>query len=183
MELQEEEKRMAKVITIFFSMKGETIAPGMKIVKLDKGNTAWVAEYIHEAVGGALFELETVKTYIEDHMKMIYEAKEELEKGIRPELKAFPEDFDRYDTVFLGFPNWWATLPMPVVTFLEGESWQGKRVIPFVTSEGSGFAGSIRDLKKYCPGAVVEEDGLAVIGHEAEASREAVAAWARRMLG
>jgi len=173
---------MSKIITVFFSMKGETIAPGMKIVNQDKGNTAWVAEYIQQAVGGELFEIQTVKEYIKDHMKMIYEAQEELKKGIRPELRAYPDNFDQYDTVFLGFPNWWATLPMPVVTFLEHEDWTGKRVIPFVTSEGSGFAHSIRDLKKYCPGAVVEEDGLSILGNEAIESQERVRKWANDLL-
>ena len=63
---------MANILTIFYSLKGETIAPGMQIIHLDKGHTARAAEYIQEAVGGQLFELETVKTYMEDHMKMIY---------------------------------------------------------------------------------------------------------------
>ena len=172
---------MANIITVYFSMKGETIAQGMEIVNLDKGNTAWAAEYVQRAVGGDLFELETVKTYIKDHMKMIYEAQDEMKNGIRPELKAFPTDFDKYDTVFLGFPNWWATLPMPVVTFLEHESWQGKRIIPFITSEGSGFAHSIEDLKKYCPGAVVEE-GMAIICHKAKDSEDEISAWAGSMV-
>ena len=95
---------MGKILTIFYSLKGETIAPGMKIVKLEKGHTAAAAEYIQKTVGGDLFEIETVKTYIEDHMEMIYEAKEELEKGIRPELKVYP-DISGYDTIFIGFPK------------------------------------------------------------------------------
>lgn len=59
------------ILTAFFSMKGQTIAPGMKIVNLEKGQTAVVAETIQAAVGGDLFEMETVKTYNPDHMKMI----------------------------------------------------------------------------------------------------------------
>lgn len=94
---------MAKNLIIYYSLKGETIAPGMKIVNLEKGHTAVAAEFIRKAVGGDLFEIETAKTYIKDHMKMIYEAKEELEKGIRPELKEFPENWNQYDTVFLGY--------------------------------------------------------------------------------
>ena len=72
------------ILTIFFSLKSETIAPGMKIVNLEKGHTAVVAEAIQHAAHGDIFEIETQKTYITDHMKMIYEAKEELEQGIRP---------------------------------------------------------------------------------------------------
>ena len=138
---------MANILTVFYSLKGETIAPGMKIVNLDKGHTAAAAEFIQKAVGGDLFGIETVKTYVEDHMKMIYEAKEELEKGIRPVLKSYP-DISGYDTIFLGFPNWWNTLPMPVVSFLEHYAWSGKRIIPFVTSGGSGFGKSLDALEK-----------------------------------
>ena len=66
--------------------------PGMKIVKLEKGHTAQAAEFIQLAVGGDLFEIETVKTYMEDHMKMIYEARDELNQGIRPEQKKQPHN-------------------------------------------------------------------------------------------
>ena len=173
---------MAKILTAFYSLKGETIAPGMKIVNLEKGHTAAAAEFVQKAVGGDLFEIETVKTYIKDHMKMIYEAKEELEKGIRPELKSYP-DTSGYDTVFLGFPNWWDTMPMPVVGFLEHYDWSGKRIIPFVTSGGSGFGRSVEDLKKICADAMIEENGGAFLGHEVEKSEDRISAWARKALG
>ena len=107
-----------KTLIAYFSMKGQTIAPGMKIVDLEKGHTAVVAETIQSAIGGDLFEMVTIKNYNPDHMKMIYEAQDELKQGIRPELKAYPESLDQYDTVFLCYPNWWNTLPIPVVTFL-----------------------------------------------------------------
>ena len=172
---------MANILTVFYSLSGETIAPGMKIVNLEKGYTHQAAEFIQKAVGGDLFEIKTVKTYLEDHMKMIYEAKEELEQGIRPELKAFA-DLDGYNTVILGFPNWWNTLPMPVVTFLEHYDWTGKRIIPFVTSGGSGFGKSIEDLKKYCPGAEITESDGAFIGHEVPESEQKIAQWAKSVL-
>ena len=144
------------ILTAFFSMKGETIAPGMKIVNLEKGHTAVAAETIQSAVGGDLFEMETVKTYNPDHMKMIYEAQDELKAGIRPELKAYPENLDQYDTVFLCYPNWWNTLPMPVLGFIERYNWSGKRIIPVNTSEGSGAGKSVAKIKEVCTGAVVE---------------------------
>ena len=173
---------MANILTAFYSLKGETIAPGMKIVNLEKGHTAVAAEFIQKAVGGDLFEIETVKTYVEDHMKMIYEAKEELEQGIRPELKGFA-DMEKYDIIYLGFPNWWNTLPMPVFTFLEHYDWTGKRIIPFVTSGGGGFGNSIEDLKKTCPGAEISENGGEFLGHEVETSEEKIGGWAKAALG
>ena len=93
---------MAKIAVVYYSLKGETITPGMKIVNLEKGHTAAAAEFIGQAVGGDLIELETVKSYNPDHMKMIYEAKEELDKGIRPALKECP-DISEYDVIFLDF--------------------------------------------------------------------------------
>ena len=169
---------MAKILTVFYSLKGETIAPGMKIVNLEKGHTAAAAEFIQKAVGGDLFEIETVKTYMEDHMKMIYEAKEELEKGIRPELKNYP-DISEYDTIFLCFPNWWNTMPMPVLGFLEHYDWTSKQVIPFVTSGGGGFGKSIEDMKNICKGAEISANGGAFLGHEVETSEAEICAWAK----
>ena len=173
---------MAKILTVYYSLAGETIAPSMKIVNLEKGHTAVAAEYIQKAVGGDIFEIETVKTYIEDHMKMIYEAKEELEKGIRPELKGFA-DISSYDTIFIGFPNWWNTMPMPVFTFLEHYDWNGKRIIPFVTSGGGGFGNSIDDMKKTCKGAEISENGGEFLGHKVEESEDEISAWAKDVLG
>ena len=173
---------MANILTVFYSLKGETIAPGMKTVNLEKGHTAAAAEFIQKAVGGDLFEIETVKTYTKDHMKMIYEAKEELEKGIRPELKSCP-DISGYDTIFLGFPNWWNTLPMPVVSFLEHYDWSGKRIIPFVTSGGSGFGKSLDALEKVCAGSDISSDSEHFLGHEVEGSEAKISAWAKKALG
>lgn len=169
---------MAKILTVYFSLKGETITSGMTIINLEKGNTAWVAEYIQNAVGGDIFEIETVKTYIEDHRKMIYEAQEEQNQGIKPELKGFPDSMDNYETIFVGTPNWWNVLPMPVVTFLEHFDWTGKKMIPFVTNEGSGAGKIVDQIRKICQGAEVTE-ALSIRGSEAEASESKVASWAK----
>ena len=160
-------------------MKGQTISSFMKIVNLEKGHTAAAAEFIQKAVGGELFEIETVKTYKEDHMEMIKEAKEELANGTRVELKGYLEDFDKYDILFIGFPNWWNALPMPVVTFLEHYDWFGKKVIPFCTSQGSGFGNMLEQVKKICAGAEFGKE-LALRGSKTEKSEKKVADWARQ---
>ena len=168
------------VLTIYFSLKGETITSQMTVEVLEKGHTAVAAEYIQEAVGGELFEIETVKEYIKDHMKMIYEAKDELKQGIRPELKSYP-DISEYDTVFLGYPNWWGTLPMPVVGFLEHYDRNGKRIIPFNTSEGSGAGRSGEKIKEICTGAKVE-DVYALRGSQVNSKKAEIRSWAKKML-
>lgn len=169
------------ILTAFFSMKGETIAPGMKIVNLEKGHTAVAAETIQSAVGGDLFEMETVKTYNPVHMKMIYEAQDELKAGIRPELKAYPENLDQYDTVFLCYPNWWNTLPMPVLGFIERYNWSGKRIIPVNTSEGSGAGKSVAKIKEVCTGAVVE-NAYELIGSQVDDKVSEIAEWAKNRI-
>lgn len=169
---------MSKILTVYFSLKGETITSNMKIINLEKGNTAWAAEYVQKAVGGDIFEIQTVKTYIKDHMKMINEAQEEQKKGVRPELRGLPDNIGGYDIIFIGAPNWWNVLPMPVVGFLEHFNWAGKRIIPFVTHEGSGTGRIEEQIKKICIGAEVT-DALAIRGSEAESSENKIAAWAK----
>ncbi len=168
---------MANLIA-YYSRAGENYwAGGMKT--LAKGNTARVAEYIQQAVGGDLFELETVRAYDPAYMACIEEAKAELRENARPELKALPRSLDSYGTVFLGYPNWWGTCPMCVFTFLQSFDFAGKRIIPFCTNEGSGMGRSERDIAAACPGATVER-GLSVLGHESEGAQATVAAWAKR---
>ena len=170
---------MANLI-VYYSRKGENYwAGGVK--DLEKGNTERVAEFVQEAVGGDLFEIQTVKDYPADYYACIEEAKAELRADARPELKASPESLDAYDTVFLGYPNWWGTCPMCVLTFLERFDLAGKRIIPFCTNEGSGMGVSEKRLKEVCTGATVES-GLSVIGNQAAGSRDRVMAWARKMV-
>ena len=167
---------MANILTAFFSMTGETYANG-GVVDLEKGYTHIAAEYIQQTVGGDIFRIEQVREYSKDHFKMIDEAKAELTNNERPELKAYLDNIDEYDTIFLCYPNWWNTLPMPVVTFLDRYDWNSKTIIPFNTSGGGGFGRSIADIKKYCEGAIVK-DGMTVKGTQVEASEKKIMEWA-----
>ena len=128
-----------------------------------------------------MFEIETVKTYNPDHMKMIYEAQDELKQGIRPELKSYPESLEKYDTIFLGYPNWWGTLPMPVVTFLEHFDWNGKRIIPFNTSEDSGAGRSGDKIRELCKGAKIEKV-YELRGSQVDGRKPEIQSWAKGML-
>ncbi|WP_314651241.1 flavodoxin [Slackia exigua] len=169
---------MATLIA-YYSRKGENYWAG-GIKTLEKGNTERVAEFVAEATNGDLFEIRTKKDYPESYMECIEEAKTELQADARPELETHPESLDAYDTIFLGYPNWWGTCPMCVFTFLENYDLTGKRIIPFCTNEGSGMDGSERHLKRICDGAIVEH-GLSVTGSQATQSRAKVLAWAKSM--
>lgn len=169
---------MSKILIVYYSRKGENYWNG-GLKTIDKGNTERVAEFIQKAVGGELFEVETVKPYSESYMTCIEEAKQELRADARPEIKVFPENFEDYDTIFVGYPNWWGTMPMCMFTLLEKYDFSGKTVIPFCTNEGSGMGSSERDLKKICKNAKFKS-GLSVHGAESANSESKVVAWAKK---
>ena len=170
---------MANLI-IYYSRKGENYWNGT-IKNLAKGNTEIAAEFIKNAVGGELFEVQTVKEYAKDYYACIDEAKRELRARARPPIKAFPEDIDRYDNIFIGYPNWWGTMPMAMFTLLEHFDWAGRKIIPFFTNEGSGMGSSERDLAKACPGATIAR-GLSIHGAETLQSEKKIADWAKKSM-
>lgn len=166
-----------KNLIVYYSRKGQNYYNGA-IKNLIKGNTEIVAEIIKEAVGGDLFEIKTVKNYPEDYYACIDEARSELRENARPELHSYPKIINDYDNVFVGFPNWWGTMPMAVFTFLEKSDWSGKRIIPFCTNEGGGLGSSVRDIKSICKGAEIS-DGLSIVGHKTQECTETIMNWAK----
>lgn len=141
------------------------------------GNTETVAKTIAEAAGFELFKITTAEPYTDDYDKVLDVAKAEQNRNARPELATHVQDMGQYDTIFLGYPCWWGTLPMPVFTFLEEYDFSGKRVIPFVTHGGSSFGRSLNDLKRLAPNAVIEQKGLSLYGTSASDSRDRIIAW------
>jgi flavodoxin len=168
---------MAKTLVVFYSRKGENHTPdGIQI--LEKGNTAYAAEYILNALDADLFEIDTVKPYAANYRECCMEAVAEFKSSSRPEIQGFVEDLSGYDTVFVCFPCWCGTAPMCVYTFLEHYDLTGKKIAPLCTHEGSGLANAPADLAKSCPGAEIVP-GLAVRGHQAKNSEAEIAAWAK----
>lgn len=82
------------------------------------GNTEIIANMIAEQTGGDLFYVETTTVYPEEYNDLIAQARQEQDDDARPELASSVEDMDAYDTVFIGYPNWWGTMPMTMFTFL-----------------------------------------------------------------
>ena len=165
------------ILIAFFSMKGETMDLNMNVINLEKGYTAAAAEFIQEAVGGDLFEIERLEPYPKTHEKITEEAKNEQENDIHPEIKKYPENIDKYDTIFLCYPNWWGILPMPVVTFLEHFEWKGKTIIPFNTSDGSGAGGTRQQICHLCIGADVKKV-FETRGYEVNQNKDKIRHWA-----
>ena len=168
---------MKKILIVYYSRKGENYCGG-GLKNLPKGNTEIAAEFIQKAVGGDLFEVDTVKSYSDSYTKCTEEAKEELHNNARPQLRELLTSIDEYDTVFVGYPNWWGTMPMAMFTFLEHYDFGGKTIIPFCTNEGSGMGSSQRDLKKVCGSAQIKT-GLAIRGSETAKSESKISDWAK----
>lgn len=167
---------MGKNLIIYYSRTGENYVNG-NIVKLEKGNTEICAEFIKEAVGGDLFQIETVKEYAKDYQKCIEEASKELKENARPELKTYLKDIDAYDHIFVCGPCWWGTYPVAMFTQLEALDFTGKKVLPLMTHEGSGMGNSEKDLRKICQGATFGP-GIAIHGADAKEAKKAVSDWA-----
>ncbi|WP_039764165.1 MULTISPECIES: flavodoxin [unclassified Caldicellulosiruptor] len=169
----------SKILIAYFSRKGNNYLNG-RITNLPIGNTEIVAQKIQKLTGGDLFEIKPAKQYPEDYYEMTEVAKEEKRKNARPELANELEDISPYEVVFLGYPNWWGTMPMAVFTFLESYDFAGKTIAPFCTHEGSGLGSSERDIKKLCPKANVLP-GLAIRGSSVNQADNDIQNWLSRL--
>ena len=170
---------MAGTLVVYYSRKGENHMPG-GIQVLEKGNTAFAAEFVAQAVDADLFEIDTVTPYAENYRECCGQAIAEVKAKARPAIKGFVENMEQYDTIFVCFPNWCGTAPMCVFTFLEHYDLTGKCIAPLCTNEGSGLANSEKDIAESCKSAVVLP-GLSVRGHQAKDSREMIAQWAKNV--
>lgn len=171
---------MSKVLIAFFSKKGQNYVSG-SIKNLPVGNTEVVAGMIQEITGGDLFEIDTVKDYPADYTETTNVAQDELSAKARPELTAKVDNMDEYDTIVLGYPNWWGAMPMAVYTFLESYDFSGKAILPYCTHEGSGLSGTEREIAKECPKATVRS-GLSILGTNAGSSKKTVESWLKKNL-
>lgn len=164
-----------KCLIAYFSRKGANYVSG-RIVDLKVGNTEVVGKFIQEITGGDMFHIEAVKSYPKDYTETTEVAQVELRANARPELTDHVENMDSYDVIFLGYPNWWGTAPMPVFTFLEEYDFSGKTIVPFCTHEGSGLGHSEKDIAKLCPKATVLK-GIAIHGTNASSAKSTVSNW------
>ena len=140
------------------------------------GNTGVVADMIAQATGADLFSIRTVEQYPDTYDATIDQGQQEQSDGARPELATHLENLDSYDTIFLGFPNWWGDMPMAVYSFLDEVDLSGKTVIPFVTSGGSGFSNTISTIQEMEPQATVQE-GLSIGASSATGAQQQVESW------
>ena len=121
-------------LVTYFSHAGENYNVGV----IEEGNTAKLAKVIAEQTGADLFEIVPVVDYPQSYDECLEVATAEQREGARPEYVGDVENWDQYDTIFIGYPIWWGEIPNIVYTFMENHDFAGKTVIPFNTHEGSG---------------------------------------------
>ena len=161
-----------KSLIVFFSHRGENYNVGY----LKEGNAEHIAHVIQQVTGGDVLELIPLLPYPEDYDACTKRALKELQNKERPDYRMERVDMAKYDTIFLCYPNWWGTYPMVVAKFLEDHDFQGKKIKPMCTHEGSGMGRSETDLKKALPSAQVLP-GLAIKGTEAHRSDTRIREW------
>lgn len=140
------------------------------------GNTRQIATQIHKLVGGDIFEIVSVDRYPSGYDETVKQARRELDAGHLPKLVSGVEDIGSYDVVFVGYPNWWGTIPRPVASFLTECDRSGMTIFPFCTHEGSRLGRSVGDIAKLCPKSTVGE-GLAVRGGDVRFAENRVSEW------
>lgn len=140
------------------------------------GNTESVAKEIQAQTGADLFEIIPAEPYTDDYNTLLDIAQEEQASDARPAIADTVENFEQYDVVYLGYPNWWGDMPMILYTFLDDYDFSGKTIAPFVTSGGSGFSGTIGTIESMEPDATVTE-GLSLGSSQAANPGSDVAQW------
>lgn len=164
-----------KTLIAYFSHTGENYFGG-SIRNISKGNTEVVAEFAQKAIEGDIFEIRTVKEYPVNYKECTEVAATEGKANARPKLSGILPNIAEYDTIILGYPCWWGTMPQAVFTFLESADFSGKKILPFCTHEGSGMGRSESDIKKLCPNATVAK-GLAINGSSCKGAESSVNKW------
>ncbi|MHC1722339.1 MAG: flavodoxin [Aminipila sp.] len=166
---------MAKELVVYFSRKGNNYVNGA-IKNLSVGNTEVAAKMIQELTRADIFYIEPVVEYDLDYNVCIEEAQRDKKSNARPEFKNPLKDITEYETIYLGYPNYWGTMPMHVWTFLEKYDFTGKTIKPLCTHEGSGMGSSETDIQKLCPNAKIEK-GIAIHGADVSSSKGSIEKW------
>lgn len=141
------------------------------------GRLRAVADWIAEETGGDLFSIRTETVYPADGGELIDYAAQEQNEDARPVLTSHIENLEEYDTVFIGYPNWWADMPQALYSFFDEYDFSGKTIIPFNVHNGSRFSRTIQTIQELEPNAVVVEDGFTVSEQNVADAAGDVAAW------
>ena len=165
------EETPSTALVVYFSVSEnvdlngvDAVAGASVLVKNDVryGNVEYVAHLIADATDADLWRIETEHQYPLEHDALLDAAADEQDANARQVLVGTVENLEQYDRIFLGFPNWWYDLPMPLYSFLESYDLSGKEIMPFTVHGGSGFSGALNTIAELQPEALVYENGLSI---------------------
>nr|WP_145584481.1 flavodoxin [Yersinia intermedia] len=128
----------------------------------ETGSTQFVAQLIQKQTDGDLFRIETATPYPRQHDALLRVAEKEQQTNARPSLKTPLPDLSNYDTIYVGYPIWWYTMPMVIYSLFEQNDFAGKTVIPFTTHGGSRLADSLRQIARMQPQARLVTRALSI---------------------
>ena len=169
------------VLIAYYSRAGENYFGGA-YRSIPVGNTERAARMLADITGGELFVIQQQIPYSDRYQTCIEEAKRDLQNHARPTLIALPEPGKAFTDVYLGYPNYWGTMPMAVYSFLEQMPLNGVTIHPFCTHEGSGLSNTEADIRAAVPGATVTA-GLAIQGSRVDSARPQLEKWVRETGG
>lgn len=178
-----EEENSSNILIAYFTaaensgVDAEASASYSDMDGVPKGRMQALAEMIQEETGGDLFSIRTAETYPADGGELIDYAADEQDEDARPELTTHIDNLDDYDTIFIGYPNWWGDMPQPLYTFFDEYDFSGKTIIPFNSHNGSRFSNTISTIEELEPDADVIEDGFTINENDVPNAAEDVADW------
>lgn len=121
-------------------------------------NTKQAAEKVQTITDADIYRLEAKNPYPEGYSKYSKVGMKEFEDDIHPEIKTEIADFDKYDTIYLGYPTWGGKIPMIFHTLFEEYDFTGKKIVPFTTTGGSSAEESLPSVKALAKGSVVTDN-------------------------
>lgn len=169
-----------KNLVVYFSMPDNVDNSTVVIDGETLGNTQYMAYVIQETVGADIFRIEPETPYPTDHDELVDLAKEEQNDNARPKIKAKIENFDTYENIFVGYPNWWGDMPMILYSFFDEYDFSGKTIIPFNTHGGSGFSDTISTIKELEPNAEVL-DGKSISRNDIQDAEQEIIDWVKSL--
>lgn len=141
------------------------------------GNVAQLAKWVAEETSGELFSIQVVDPYPADWDECLNRANQEKANGTRPELAQNVENVDEYDVIFLGYPNWWYSCPMAILSFIESHDFSGKQVYMFCSHGTGGLARSVQDIMANMPDSNISENVFDAYEEDTANSREKIQEW------
>lgn len=166
----------AKTLVVYFSVPDNRDNSYVEVNGERLGNTQYMAYVIQENTGADIFRILPKTPYPTDHDELLRAAREEIRTNARPEIEGTIENFDSYNTVFVGYPNWNADMPYILYTFFETYDFSGKTIVPFNTHGGSGFSGTQQTIAKLEPNATMLE-GKSISRNSIEGAEQEIIDW------